>query len=149
MQLRSQPIGLRVAEWLWTEHPDLAAVQADAIAVEQGEAIRAMAPQVRARVPARVFEASVAMSAAMALHSDRRLEQKLLSIPYMSGGHLERGKALLAIADLTPSDPNHDKQLAIWGGLMRPGRTLSAQSDSIRKMPRPGWRSAWPKVEVG
>lgn len=78
-----------------------------------------MAPQIRARVPARVFAANVAMSAAMALHSDRLLEQKLLSIPYMAGGHIEGGKALLAIADLIPSDPNHDKQLVdAWAALL-------------------------------
>ena len=110
-QLRSQPIGLRIAAWLHHEHPELAEAQADGIAVEQREATQALAPQVRTRVPDQIFTASMAMNAAAALHSDRLFGQKLLAIPYTSGGHLERGQALLKTADQTPADPNHDRSL--------------------------------------
>ena len=110
-QLRSQPIGLRIATWLRAEYPELADGQADGIAAEQRDAIQALAPPVRTRVPPHVFEASMAMNAAVALHSDRFSGQKLFAIPYTSGGHLERGQALLKIADEIPSDPNHDRRL--------------------------------------
>lgn len=110
-QLRSQPIGLRIATWLRSEHPELADLQADGVAAEQRDAIQALAPQVRARVPSQVFEASMAMNAAVALHSDRVFGQKLFAIPYTAGGHLERGQALLKSADEIPSDPNEDRTL--------------------------------------
>lgn len=110
-QLRSQSIGLRVAAWLRHDHPELADIQAEAIAAEQRDATRAMAPQTRTRVPTQIFVASMAMNAAVALHSDRLFGQKLLAIPYTSGGHTERGQALLKIADETPDDPGHDKDL--------------------------------------
>lgn len=110
-QLRSQPIGLRVATWLHDDYPELADAQADAIAAEQRDATQALAPQVRTRVPDHVFEASMAMNAAVALHSDRTFGQKLFAIPYSSGGHLGRGQALLSIADEMPADPDHDKAL--------------------------------------
>ena len=66
-QLRSQPIGLRIATWLKNEYPELADAQADGIAAEQREATQALAPQVRTRVPPQVFEASMALNAAVAL----------------------------------------------------------------------------------
>jgi|JI10StandDraft_1071094.scaffolds.fasta_scaffold431682_2 hypothetical protein len=109
-QLRSQPLGLRIALWLKNEYPELADAQADGIAAEQRDATQALAPQVRTRAPAQVFVASMAMNAAVALHSDRLLAQKLFSIPYPSG-HLERGAALLKVADEIPGDPNHDREL--------------------------------------
>lgn len=110
-QLRSQPIGLRIATWLRNDYPGLADVQADGVAAEQRDAIQALAPQVRTRVASQVFEASMAMNAAVALHSDRIFGQKLFAIPYTAGGHLERGQALLKIADEIPSDPNQDRRL--------------------------------------
>jgi hypothetical protein len=110
-QLRSQSIGLRVAAWLRQEYPELADVQEEAIAAEQRDATQAMPPQVRGRVPPQVFVASMAMNATVALHSDRLFGQTLLAIPYISGGHIERGRALLKIADAISSDPAHDKEL--------------------------------------
>lgn len=110
-QLRSQPIGLRIATWLRAEHPELVEVQAEGVAAEQRDAIQALAPQIRARVPSQVFEASMAMNAAVALHSDRIFGQKLFVIPYTAGGHLGRGQALLSIADEIPGDPNQDRRL--------------------------------------
>lgn len=110
-QLRSQSIGLRIAAWLRHDHPELADIQADAIAADQRDATQAMASRIRARVPAQVFVATTAMNAAVALHADRLFGQKLLAIPYTSGGHMERGQALLKIADDTPGDPGHDREL--------------------------------------
>ncbi len=110
-QLRSQAIGLRIATWLHDEHPELAEVQAEGVAAEQRDATQALAPQVRTRVPFRIYVASMAMNAAVAIHSDRLFGQKLFAIPYNSGGHLERGQALLKIADETPNCPAHDRGL--------------------------------------
>ena len=115
-QLRSQPVGMRINEWLREAHPGLAEVQRQGIEMEQREAVQVLAPDLRSITPRNVYEASTAMNAAVALWADRLLGISRYAVPYEAAGLAERGRDLLAIADSIPAAPARDRErVDRWG----------------------------------
>lgn len=110
-QLRSYPIGIRIDRWIAATLPALRADQRASIDEQIRTNIQALSPHIRAIAPPVVFNANAAMNAAYACFADRLLENPAYSVPYVSVGVLERGRALLDILDEVPDDPTHDKDL--------------------------------------
>ena len=116
MQLRSQPTGMRINEWLRQAHPGLAEVQRQGIEMEQREAVQALAPDLRSITPTKVYQASTAMNAALAVWADRFFGISRYAVPYEAAGIAARGRELLAVADAIPADPGRDRErVDRWG----------------------------------
>lgn len=110
-QLRSVPIGMRVAEWIREELPGLRGLQAAALGRELAEASRVLSSEVRSTFPDEVFAASAAMSSAHALFAERLLGEPVLGIPFRAAGFEELGQGLLRVWDGVPPGPEHDREL--------------------------------------
>lgn len=116
LQLRSIPIGMRIDDWLWRDHPGLQAEQRRSIGAQQALAAQALGPQVREMTPPPVFSASAAMNAAYALFCDRLLGTQAYAIPYRAVGLTDRGQVLLELWDKVPAGADQDRELVdVWG----------------------------------
>jgi hypothetical protein len=109
-QLRSQPIGMRINEWLRHEYPQLHDVQQQGIDNEQRQAAQTVGPEIRLLSPSQVWEASTGMNAAVALFTDRLLGHQRYAVPFRAAGIEARGRALLALWDGIGADPEHDRE---------------------------------------
>jgi hypothetical protein len=115
-QLRSVPIGLRIDQWIWDDHPSLRESQKTSMAKQQQDNVQALSPQVRSVAPVTVFNANAAMNAAYALFCDRLLRNELYVVPYRSAGFENTGERLIELLDELPKDGIHDRELVdAWG----------------------------------
>lgn len=110
-QLRSIPVAMRIHESLATRFPSLTGQQAEAIAVEQQEALGSLNPAIRQTVPEEVVAGSVILNTVYAQLSDRLLGTTAYRVPYEAAGFAELGAALLEIYDDVPADPASDRVL--------------------------------------
>jgi hypothetical protein len=110
-QLRSVPVGLRIDAWLQHQYPDLADLQHSYVMRQLQDNQQVLSPQVRARSPATLYEASVTINAAFAAYWSRMLSQPPLVLPYAATGTQRAGQELLAIWDEMPPLPSHDRAL--------------------------------------
>jgi hypothetical protein len=113
LQLRSQPLGLRIHDALKVDYPDFLGVQEDLIASEQQTALQGLDAGTRSRVPERIFTANMTMNTAVALHADRLFGKRMFAVPYESAGLAGPGAGaeLLSVADAIPADPTSDRAL--------------------------------------
>lgn len=119
LQLRSVPVGLRVDHWVRETYPTLDAQQRSSAVRQLAENQGALAPQMKAIAPDKIYRANLGMNAALALFWGRTLGDVTAAAPYKIAGFLDLGEELLRAADATPPDPSADRSLIErWGGLL-------------------------------
>jgi hypothetical protein len=110
-QLRSVPIGLRVDTWLREKYPDLRSDQKRAVLADSEREAAALDLRAQKMAPAIVSEANLAMGAAQAAFWAEVYDLPGISRPYNTAGHLDRGRALLAILAEVPDKAVNDRDL--------------------------------------
>jgi hypothetical protein len=128
-RLYAVPVGLRVAEWILENHPELEAGQRLAVMQEVTDAQATLQPQVRESMPAPVFDALQALNAAQAIYWADQHGLRELASPFRAAGYQRAGRALLDIWRDSPGDPAQDRELvnrwaselhvADWGAWQR------------------------------
>ena len=113
MNLRSFPIGLRIDQWLASEHPEMRELQLAGIDAIQQENLQVLSKRLgNLSVPTTLL----GPVAACALVADRIRGTESYAIPYHAAGVLDHGHELLAIFDATSADAAHDRDLVdAWG----------------------------------
>lgn len=109
--LRSIPIGMRVAEWIADNYPELAQSQSAAVVKELAEAQGALLAPIREFTPDVIYKPTVAISAAHAMFWGEYFATPELSAAYRSYGYHTDGRALLKIYRSVPAEPIHDREL--------------------------------------
>ena len=114
--LRSVPIGMRIADWIYASYPALHASQRATVLKELAEAQQALQPSIREMTPDPIFAATMAINAAFALFWADRYGMRELFGPYLGSAYDAEGRALLKIWQEVPSSPLHDRELIDrWG----------------------------------
>ena len=98
LQLRSMGPGMLVERWIRQHCPDVSEAQGQAIESEITNNLAALKPSTRANYPAAIYEASISMNAAYAIHGGDLLGKPYLAVPYLSQGYGELGRRLIALA---------------------------------------------------
>jgi hypothetical protein len=109
--LGSIPIGLRVAEWIHDNYPELQAGQRLTVLEQVTLAQATLEPQVRDMTPTRIFDATQAINAAHGMYWAEKYGMRELSSPFREAGYQRAGRALLDIWGDAPDDPGHDREL--------------------------------------
>ena len=114
--LRTIPLGLRVDNWIFNEHPELIETQRLAIQPQLQDANRSAGNQFRSVCPPQVFDDTMAINAAFAQFWAEKWGQPELAVPYKASGHLAAGGKLLKILHDTPDSGRTDRALIdAWG----------------------------------
>ncbi|NLD44027.1 MAG: hypothetical protein GX657_11100 [Chloroflexi bacterium] len=114
-QLLSVPVGLRIAEWLHQEYPDLHELQVDYAEREIREAKEILRRKIREVSPPPIYYASVTMNAAVALHWAELLRRPGLGTGWPAENEAKAKELLVLWHDL-PEEPEHDRALIDrWG----------------------------------
>jgi len=117
--LRSIPIGLRVDNWIFTEHTNLLEMQKNAIQPQLQDNTRASSEQFRKMFPPPIYDATMAINAAFAQFWAEKWNQPELSLPYKSSGYGLAGEKLLKIWNDTPvSDTTDQALIDAWGATL-------------------------------
>jgi hypothetical protein len=111
VHLRSVPVGLRIHEWFDKKYPEFHGLQRKQMLKEIAEGRQSLEPEVKVIVPDTVFDATIAINAALALFAGPKCGQPELASPYRFGSYLEKGEKLLRIWEKLPDDPTHDRTL--------------------------------------
>ncbi|MFZ0406934.1 MAG: hypothetical protein WAM11_02320 [Cyanobium sp.] len=98
LQLRSMGPGMLVDRWIREHCPDLNEVQEQAMEAEITGNLAVLKPSTRGNYPAAIYDASVAMNAAYAIHGGDLLGKPYLAVPYRSQGYGEISSRLIALA---------------------------------------------------
>jgi len=117
LQLRSIGPGMLVDRWIREHCPDLRDAQALAMEAEITGNLAVLKPSTRANYPAAIYDASVAMNAAYAIHGGDLLGKPYLAVPYRSQGYGEIGSRLIARALRTGEageDPTDRQIIDAW-----------------------------------
>lgn len=109
IQLRSAPVELRINAWLAERCPDLREVQEVMVRRQLQENSRAL--EARTAAPSKVFRASVAMNAAVALYWAGALHDDALAAPYRQAGFAMDGQGLLRTWYAQDAAPEADPAL--------------------------------------
>ena len=109
--LRSIPVGLRVAEWLHENYPELREGQRTTVLKEIADAKGTLQPQVRDMTPDRVYAATQAINAAYGMYWAEQYGLRELATPFQFAGFERAGRALLKLWRDTPAEPAHDREL--------------------------------------
>lgn len=119
-QLASVPPSILAGEWCRAECPGLKGEQEAAVTEELRQASAGLAPTVREKIPAEVFDRSAAMSAAYALWWSGVAGTEAPALPYRATGYTEKGEALLAALRALPEDAGDRYQRSIdaWAELL-------------------------------
>ena len=108
VQLRSTGPGLLVDRWIREHCPDLHEAQSRSIESQITGNLGVLQGDSRANFPARIYDSSVAMNAAYAIYGGDLLSRPHLGVPYLSQGHGELARRLIADAmgdgGTTPTD---------------------------------------------
>jgi hypothetical protein len=141
-RLYAVPVGLRVAEWILENFPELEAGQRSAVLREVADAQATLEPELRARTPTNIFDAMQAINAAQALYWAERHGVRELAAPFRTAGYQRAGRALLDIWRDSPSDPGYDRelvdrwanelQIAGWGSWQRYVAPLRVDNETGR-----------------
>jgi hemoglobin-like flavoprotein len=114
--LRSIPLGLRLDHWIFTEHPELAEMQKNAIQPQLQENNRSAGDKFRSVCPPQVFDATMAINAAFAQFWAEKWNQPELALPYKASGYAVAGERLLKILQDVPDSGRTDRALIdAWG----------------------------------
>jgi hypothetical protein len=110
-RLYSVPVGLRVAEWILENYPELQAGQRIAVLREVSDAQATLQPEVRERTPTQIFDAVQAINAAQGMYWAEQPGMREVASPFRMAGYQRAGRALLDIWRDSPSDPGRDCEL--------------------------------------
>ena len=117
VHLRSVPIGLRIAEWIHENYPELRAGQRATVVREVNEAKGTLQPAVREITPDPIFDATQAINAAHGMYWAEQLGMRELGSPFQAAGYQRAGRGLLQIWRDLPGDPGHDRDVVDrWAG---------------------------------
>lgn len=109
--LRSVPIGLRIADWIFDRYPGLRASQRAAVLKELADAKATLQPSIREITPERILHPTMAINAALALFWADKYGMRELAGAYRGGPYESDGSALLKIWLEVPAEPAHDMEL--------------------------------------
>ena len=114
--LRSIPLGLRLDNWIFNEHPEFVEMQRIAIQPQLQENLRSADDKHRSVCPSQVFDATMAINAAFAQFWAEKWDQPELALPYKASGHAAAGEKLLKIFRDVPDFGRTDRALIdAWG----------------------------------
>jgi hypothetical protein len=118
-QLRSMPVGIRIDRVLYQSQPELRDMQRVIAERQLKESVGCLSPSIRAMAPELIFNASVAMNAALALEWSRLWNDDAHVVPYRLAGHTAVGERLLESLDAIPDTPHHDRELvSSWAEIL-------------------------------
>jgi hypothetical protein len=119
VQLRSMPIGIRVDRVLYNAQPELRDMQRVIVERQLKGAVGCLSPAIKEMAPELIFNASVAMNAALALAWSRLWNEDAHVVPYRLAGYVGLGERLLAALDAIPDTPHHDRELvSSWAEIL-------------------------------
>lgn len=110
-QLRSAPLGLRIDSWLSSAYPVFDKQQRTSVGRQLQEAAAVLSPSVKAMAPGKVYAASVAMNAAVAVYWAHQWQDRTVAAPYKVSGYLDKAETLLKLFKETPESPAGDRTL--------------------------------------
>lgn len=110
-QVRSYSVGCRIDDAIRNGMPELRAQQESAILAQLAENGRALAPEIRGKLPKALVDANTVMNAAFALHWSARLGDPRHAIPFRALGCEAQARRLLDALAEVPADPEHDPEL--------------------------------------
>jgi hypothetical protein len=114
IHLLSTPVGLRICRWLREDYPDLIPLQERQVMRELTTNEATNTPDVKRRIPRKVFDATQAINAAHAIAWADILGQPQLTRPFTD--HLRDGQALVDLLEDLPAQPRYDRELIdAWG----------------------------------
>jgi len=114
--LRSTPLGIRLDNWILSEHPEFVAMQRTAIQPQIQENNRSANDKFRSVCPPQVFDATMAINAAFAQFWADKWNQPELALPYKASGYAAAGEKLLTILKDMPDSGKTDRALIdAWG----------------------------------
>ena len=117
--LRSIPVGLRVDNWIFVEHPDLVEMQKKAIQRQLKENLGSTSDTVRASIPPQIYDATMTINAAYAQFWAEKWNQPELALSYKASGHAAAGENLLKILHDIPDSGRTDRALIdAWGAAL-------------------------------
>ena len=118
--LRSIPLGLRLDNWIFNEHPELLEMQRAAIQPQLQENSGSTGEKFRSVCPPQVFDATMAINAAFAQFWAEKWSQPELALPYKASGYAAAGEKLLKILHDLPDSGRTDKALIdAWGAELK------------------------------
>jgi hypothetical protein len=118
-QLRSMPIGIRVDRAIYEQHPELHDMQRTIAMQQLQDGAACLSPSIKEMAPELIYNASVAMNAALAMFWSRAWGDEAHMVPYRLSGHEARGALLLDRLDSIPDVPTHDRELVTeWATLL-------------------------------
>lgn len=118
-QLRSMPVGIRIDRVLYQSQPELRGMQRVIADRQLKESVGCLSPSIKAMAPELIFNASVAMNAALALEWSRLWNDDAHVVPYRLAGHRAVGERLLESLDAIPDTPHHDRELvSLWAEIL-------------------------------
>ena len=113
--LRSVPIGLRVSEKLTLDYPDLLELEVKHVEKELEIARQTRSANVKAMIPAEIYNPTQYINAAYAIFWAGRLEKPNIVNPYRLEGFEVHGQKLLDIFENIPNQPTNDYELIdLW-----------------------------------
>lgn len=110
-QARSYSVGCRIDDAIWNGMPELRRQQESAILAQLAENGRALAPEIRGKLPKALLDANTVMNAAFALHWSARLGDPRHAIPFRALGCEPQARLLLNALAEVPADAEHDPEL--------------------------------------
>lgn len=114
--LRSIPLGLRLDNWIFSEHSEFVEMQRTAIQSQLQENNRSSSDKFRSVCPPQVFDATMAINAAFAQFWAEKWNQPELTLPYKVGGYAAAGGKLLKLFQDVPDSGRSDRALIdAWG----------------------------------
>jgi hypothetical protein len=109
--LRSIPVGMRIADWIYANYPALHSSQHTTALKELAEAKASLQPEIRAMTPERACRATIAINAAYALFWADKYGRHELASPYSFAGYEPDGRKPMEIWRDVPVDAAHDREL--------------------------------------
>jgi hypothetical protein len=110
-QVRSYAVGCRIDDMIRNRMPELRAQQESAILAQLAENGRALAPEIREKLPKPLVDANTVMNAALALIWSERLGDPRHAIPFRALGCEPQARRLLEALETVPAAPEHDPEL--------------------------------------
>ena len=118
--LDSVPIGLRAAEILEADHPELHDLGMKYVETQLAAGLVSLSARVREMMPAKLYACTGSINAAYALYWAERLENPELARSYEPPGFDGPGRELLEIYHSVPSETEHDRELIDrWAGVLK------------------------------
>jgi hypothetical protein len=111
IHLRNIPLGMRIDNWIFNEHPGLVEMQQSAIRPQLQENNVTTGDKFRRMCPPPVFDPTMAINAVFAQFWADKWNQPELALPYKAGGYEAEGEKLLKIFQDVPDSGRTDREL--------------------------------------